>query len=236
MSLTAATGGHKSVSYAEMIKDQAGEAGAGRGPADAADHGLARQCSRKLKVYRRPGAHHQAQGPVKIDLFRRETKVDRCRNTQHRRGDSSGCPGAPAQPAKKGPDKAVSIGAREGENLRGQGSDQAGTGKFVVTTKSLTITQRDQDRLSWSTAEAVQAEKQFDIFVNVNGAAPQARPVPPCLGIARRENYERERIWPPSGMGGFLTRDPGGCGAEESGQRRPRRRFSSPSVNGWHSV
>jgi large subunit ribosomal protein L13 len=62
-------GGHKSVSYAEMIQTKPEKLIQVAVRRMLPTTGLARHMLKKLKVYRGPEHTHQAQRPVKIDLF-----------------------------------------------------------------------------------------------------------------------------------------------------------------------
>ncbi len=135
---------------------------------------------------------------------------------------------APAQPAKKGPDKGGfywGTGRRKCSVARVR--IKPGDGKFVVNDKELDdYFRRDQDRLSVvGPLKAVQAEKQFDIFVNVNGGGTTGQAGASVLGIARAlRNYD-ENYLPSLRDGGFLTRDPRMVERKKPGQKKARRRF-----------
>jgi small subunit ribosomal protein S9 len=135
---------------------------------------------------------------------------------------------APAQPARKGPDKGGfywGTGRRKCSVARVR--IKPGDGKFVVNDKELDdYFRRDQDRLSVvGPLKAVQAEKQFDIFVNVNGGGTTGQAGASVLGIARAlRNYD-ENYLPSLRDGGFLTRDPRMVERKKPGQKKARRRF-----------
>lgn len=135
---------------------------------------------------------------------------------------------ARAQPAKKGPDKGGfywGTGRRKCSVARVR--IKPGDGKFVVNDKELDdYFRRDQDRLSVvGPLKAVQAEKQFDIFVNVNGGGTTGQAGASVLGIARAlRNYD-ENYLPSLRDGGFLTRDPRMVERKKPGQKKARRRF-----------
>jgi small subunit ribosomal protein S9 len=135
---------------------------------------------------------------------------------------------APAQPAKKGPDKGGfywGTGRRKCSVARVR--IKPGDGKFIVNEKELTdYFRREQDRLSVvGPLKAVQAERQFDIFVNVNGGGTTGQAGASVLGIARAlRNYD-ENYLPSLRDGGFLTRDPRMVERKKPGQKKARRRF-----------
>jgi small subunit ribosomal protein S9 len=133
-----------------------------------------------------------------------------------------------AQPAKKGPDKGGywwGTGRRKCSVARVR--IRPGDGKFMINEKDLTdYFRRDQDRLSVvAPLKAVQAERQFDVFVNVNGGGTTGQAGASVLGIARAlRNYD-ENYLPSLRDGGFLTRDPRMVERKKPGQKKARRRF-----------
>ena len=133
-----------------------------------------------------------------------------------------------AQSVKKGPDKGGywwGTGRRKCSVARVR--IRPGDGKFMINEKDLTdYFRRDQDRLSVvAPLKAVQAEKQFDVFVNVNGGGTTGQAGASVLGIARAlRNYD-ENYLPSLRDGGFLTRDPRMVERKKPGQKKARRRF-----------
>jgi small subunit ribosomal protein S9 len=135
---------------------------------------------------------------------------------------------AQPQAVKKGPDKGGywwGTGRRKCSVARVR--IRPGDGKFMINEKDLTdYFRRDQDRLSVvAPLKAVQAEKQFDVFVNVNGGGTTGQAGASVLGIARAlRNYD-ENYLPSLRDGGFLTRDPRMVERKKPGQKKARRRF-----------
>lgn len=135
---------------------------------------------------------------------------------------------APAQPVKKGPDKGGywwGTGRRKCSVARVR--IRPGSGKFFVNKKDLdNYFKREQDRLSvMGPLKAVQAEKQFDIFINVNGGGTTGQAGAAVLGIARAlRNYDETHIQSLRD-GGYLTRDPRMVERKKPGQKKARRRF-----------
>jgi small subunit ribosomal protein S9 len=135
---------------------------------------------------------------------------------------------APVQPVKKGPDKGGywwGTGRRKSSVARVR--IRLGDGKFIVNSKEMDdYFRRDQDRLLVvGPLKAVQAEKRFDVFINVNGGGTTGQAGAALLGIARAlKNYD-ENYLPSLRDGGFLTRDPRMVERKKPGQKKARRRF-----------
>ena len=136
-------------------------------------------------------------------------------------------PAAP-QPSKKGPDKAGywwGTGRRKCSVARVR--IRTGDGKCLVNRKTLDeYFRREQDRLSVvAPLKAVQAEKQFDVFINVKGGGTTGQAGASMLGIARAlKNYD-DSFLPSLRDGGYLTRDPRMVERKKPGQKKARRRF-----------
>jgi small subunit ribosomal protein S9 len=135
---------------------------------------------------------------------------------------------APVQPVKKGPDKGGywwGTGRRKSSVARVR--IRLGDGKFIVNSKEMDdYFRREQDRLLVvGPLKAVQAEKRFDVFINVNGGGTTGQAGAALLGIARAlKNYD-ENYLPSLRDGGFLTRDPRMVERKKPGQKKARRRF-----------
>ena len=72
---------------------------------------------------------------------------------------------------------------------------------------------------------AVEAEKSFDVFVNVRGGGTSGQAGATLLGIARAlKNYDENYIQPLRD-GGHLTRDSRMVERKKPGQRGARRKF-----------
>ncbi len=133
-----------------------------------------------------------------------------------------------AQPVKKGPDKGGfywGTGRRKASVARVR--IKPGDGKFIINSKQMDdYFRRDQDRLMVvAPLKAVQGEKQFDVFINVNGGGTTGQAGAAVLGIARAlKNYD-ENYLPSLRDGGFLTRDPRMVERKKPGQKKARRRF-----------
>jgi small subunit ribosomal protein S9 len=102
-----------------------------------------------------------------------------------------------------------------------------GSGKLVVNKKSLDdFFKKEQDRKAvLAPLKAVDAEKSFDIFINVKGGGTTGQAGASLLGIARAlRNYD-ENFVQSLRDGGHLTRDPRMVERKKPGQRGARRRF-----------
>jgi small subunit ribosomal protein S9 len=102
-----------------------------------------------------------------------------------------------------------------------------GSGKMVVNKKELNdYFKRKQDQNAvMAPLEAVQAEKIFDIFINVKGGGTSGQSGASLLGIARALKRYDESFLPALRDGGHLTRDPRMVERKKSGQSGARRRF-----------
>ena len=102
-----------------------------------------------------------------------------------------------------------------------------GDGKLIINKKQLNdYFSREQDRKAvLAPLKAVEAEKAFDVFINVKGGGITGQAGASLLGIARAlKNYDEHYI-PALRDGGHLTRDPRMVERKKPGQRGARRRF-----------
>jgi len=102
-----------------------------------------------------------------------------------------------------------------------------GSGKLVVNKKQLDdYFKRQQDRNAvMAPLQAVQAEKLFDVFINVKGGGTTGQSGASLLGIARAlKNYDDSFVQALRDSG-HLTRDPRMVERKKPGQRGARRRF-----------
>jgi small subunit ribosomal protein S9 len=102
-----------------------------------------------------------------------------------------------------------------------------GNGKFLVNKKQLNdYFVREQDRKAvMAPLAAVDAEKLFDVFINVKGGGTTGQAGASLLGIARAlKNYDEHYVQTLRD-GGHLTRDPRMVERKKPGQRGARRRF-----------
>jgi small subunit ribosomal protein S9 len=102
-----------------------------------------------------------------------------------------------------------------------------GTGKLLVNKRELDdYFKRDQDRKAvTSPLRLVQAEKLFDVFVNVNGGGITGQAGAALLGLARALKSYDENYLPALRDNGQLTRDPRMVERKKPGQAGARRRF-----------
>ena len=102
-----------------------------------------------------------------------------------------------------------------------------GQGKLLINKKELSdYFRREQDQKAVvAPLQAVEAEKSFDVFVNVKGGGSSGQSGATRLGIARAlRNYDENYIQPLRD-GGHLTRDGRMVERKKPGQRGARRRF-----------
>ncbi|MBP8304573.1 MAG: 30S ribosomal protein S9 [Phycisphaerae bacterium] len=102
-----------------------------------------------------------------------------------------------------------------------------GEGRFLINKKDLeSYFRRDQDRLSVvAPLKAVQADKRFDVFINVQGGGTTGQAGASMLGIARAlKNYDGSFLQSLRD-GGYLTRDPRMVERKKPGLKKARRRF-----------
>lgn len=102
-----------------------------------------------------------------------------------------------------------------------------GSGKFMVNKKKLDeYFTRAQDRKAvLAPLKAVDAEKAFDVFINVRGGGTTGQSGASLLGIARALKKYDENFIHALRDGGHLTRDPRMVERKKPGQRGARRRF-----------
>lgn len=102
-----------------------------------------------------------------------------------------------------------------------------GDGKLLINKKELdAYFNREQDRKAvLAPLKAADAEKSFDVFVNVRGGGTTGQRGATVLGIARAlKNYD-ETFLHMLREGGFLTRDPRMVERKKPGQPGARKRF-----------
>jgi len=102
-----------------------------------------------------------------------------------------------------------------------------GSGKLIINKKELNdFFSGEKDRKSVvSPLKAVDAERSFDIFVNVNGGGTTGQSEAILLGVARALKNFNESYFQPLRDGGYLTRDSREVERKKPGQRGARRRF-----------
>ena len=102
-----------------------------------------------------------------------------------------------------------------------------GGGKLLVNKKELgDYFSREQDRKAvLSPLQAVEAEKSFDIFVNVRGGGTTGQADATVLGIARALKNYNEGYIQVLRDGGHLTRDSRMVERKKPGQPGARKRF-----------
>jgi len=102
-----------------------------------------------------------------------------------------------------------------------------GDGKLVVNKKELKdYFVREQDRKAvLAPLVTVDAEKSFDVFINVKGGGTTGQAGASLLGIARALKKYDENYIQALRDGGHLTRDPRMVERKKPGQRGARRRF-----------
>lgn len=139
-------------------------------------------------------------------------------------------PKAEAKPAKKvGPDKGGfywGTGRRKSAVARVR-IKPGGSGKIIINKKELDeyfTRQQDQNAVV-SPLKTVDAEKTFDIFINVKGGGTTGQAGAALLGIARALKKYDDGMLQALRDGGHLTRDPRMVERKKPGQRGARRRF-----------
>jgi len=102
-----------------------------------------------------------------------------------------------------------------------------GGGKLIVNKKKLDeYFKREQDRKSvMAPLKAVDAEKTFDIFINVKGGGTTGQAGASLLGIARALKKYDESFIQALRDSGHLTRDPRMVERKKPGQSGARKRF-----------
>lgn len=102
-----------------------------------------------------------------------------------------------------------------------------GDGKMVVNKKELSdffCRQQDQNAVI-APLEAVEALKNFDVFINVKGGGTTGQSGAAKLGIARALKNFDESFLPALREGGYLTRDARMVERKKPGQRGARKKF-----------
>ncbi|MHC4475034.1 MAG: 30S ribosomal protein S9 [Planctomycetota bacterium] len=102
-----------------------------------------------------------------------------------------------------------------------------GDGKLLINKKQLDgYFCREQDRLMvMAPLKTVEAERLFDVFVNVRGGGTSGQSGAVSLGIARALKTYSDVYVGPLRDGGHLTRDSRMVERKKYGQRGARRRF-----------
>jgi small subunit ribosomal protein S9 len=132
------------------------------------------------------------------------------------------------KPAKKEPDKGGyywGTGRRKSSVARVR--IKPGGGKMLINKKQLSdYFKREQDRKAvLAPLKAVDAEKSFDIFVNVRGGGNTGQSGAILLGIARALKKYDENYAQPLRDGGHLTRDSRMVERKKPGQPGARKKF-----------
>jgi small subunit ribosomal protein S9 len=143
-------------------------------------------------------------------------------------GTAAKGPQPSAKPAKEGPDKGGywwATGRRKCSVARVR--IKPGEGKFLINKREFEdYFTREQDRKAvLSPLKAVDAEKSFDVFINVKGGGTTGQAGASLLGIARALKKYDENYMQALRDGGHLTRDPRMVERKKPGQRGARRRF-----------
>ena len=102
-----------------------------------------------------------------------------------------------------------------------------GDGKLLINKKELNAYfTREQDRKSvLAPLKAVEADKSFDVFINVRGGGTSGQAGAALLGVARAlKNYD-EGYMQALRDGGYLTRDSRAVERKKPGQSGARKRF-----------
>jgi small subunit ribosomal protein S9 len=102
-----------------------------------------------------------------------------------------------------------------------------GSGKLLVNKKALEeYFKREQDRNAvLAPLKAVEAEKSFDVFINVKGGGTTGQAGASLLGIARALRSYDENYIHMLRDGGHLTRDPRMVERKKPGRAGARKRF-----------
>ena len=156
-----------------------------------------------------------------------ETKTDKS-TIKPNVGSAAKGPQPSAKPDKKGPDKSGywwGTGRRKCSVARVR--IKPGDGKMLINKRGFEdYFTREQDRKAvLSPLKAVDAEKSFDIFINVKGGGTTGQAGASLLGIARALKKYDENYLQVLRDGGHLTRDPRMVERKKPGQRGARRRF-----------
>jgi len=134
----------------------------------------------------------------------------------------------PQPPAKPSPDKGGywwGTGRRKSSVARVR--IRPGDGKLLINKKELgDYFKREQDRvIVLAPLKTVDAEKMFDIFVNVKGGGTTGQSGATSLGVARALKTYNDVYVQALRDGGHLTRDSRMVERKKYGQRGARRKF-----------
>jgi len=135
---------------------------------------------------------------------------------------------SPQKPAQKKPDKSGfywGTGRRKTSVARVR--IKPGGGKMLVndrTAEDYFKSQQDR-KMIMSPLKAVDGEKKFDIFVNVQGGGTTGQAGAVLLGIARALKGYDENYMQMLRDGGYLTRDPRMVERKKPGQSGARKRY-----------
>ncbi|MHC4173272.1 MAG: 30S ribosomal protein S9 [Planctomycetota bacterium] len=156
-----------------------------------------------------------------------ETKIDKF-TIKPNVGTAAKDPQPSAKPDKRGPDKSGywwATGRRKSSVARVR--IKPGGGKMLINKREFEdYFTREQDRKAvMSPLKAVDAEKSFDIFINVKGGGTTGQAGASLLGIARALKKYDENYMQVLRDSGHLTRDPRMVERKKPGQRGARRRF-----------
>jgi small subunit ribosomal protein S9 len=136
----------------------------------------------------------------------------------------------PTQPSEKpatGPKYGYWWGTGRRKSAVARVRIKPGDGKLLVNKRELAdYFRREQDKQAvLAPLRAVDAEKSFDVFVNVRGGGTTGQAGATVLGIARAlKNYDQNYIQPLRD-GGHLTRDSRMVERKKYGQPGARKRF-----------
>lgn len=102
-----------------------------------------------------------------------------------------------------------------------------GKGELVINKRQIDkyFTQSQDKKAIFSPLKAVNAEKTFDVFVNVKGGGTTGQAGAVMLGIARALKKYDEGFMKQLRDGGYLTRDSRMVERKKPGQRGARRKF-----------
>ena len=102
-----------------------------------------------------------------------------------------------------------------------------GKGKVLVNKKSVDdyFTQQQDRNSVVAPLKAIDAEKSFDVFVNVKGGGTTGQAGATMLGLARALKKYDEGLVKPLRDGGYLTRDGRMVERKKPGQKGARKRF-----------
>jgi len=129
---------------------------------------------------------------------------------------------------KKGPDKGgYHWGTGRRKSAVARVRIKPGEGKLLINKKELRdYFTREQDRKEvLAPLKAVEAEKSFDVFVNVKGGGTSGQSGATSLGIARALKKYDENYVQPLRDGGYLTRDSRMVERKKPGQAGARKKF-----------